>query len=310
MTAELEQDPAIQTPETARGEGPIPGWPNLAAWDRYRLLSIDFSVQVTDKAMADTIRWHLAPFLLPGIGYAKHGVLISQLEGREEGGFPIFECVLDSVQAEESYLPLNIVRAALEGIYETTARWTKDFLLLHAGAVASAQGALVMPALSNSGKSSTTLSLLRTGAFGYLSDEYAPLDPVTRRVYPLERPIRIDEESVGSHPGLEALLRDLEPPVRQIGRYVRPQDVGAGVAGPSRVRWFVLLSGDWDGPPRLTPRSPTDAVREMAGNSHNFPLYGERGLHLLADIARNAEVFELRGGSPQDRAELVADRLA
>jgi hypothetical protein len=47
----------------------------------------------------------------------------------------------------------------------------------------------------------------------------------------------------------------------------------------------------------------------MAESSFNLYRYGERGVVLLSRIAAGAPAFELRGGTPADRADLISDRL-
>jgi hypothetical protein len=61
------------------------------------------------------------------------------------------------------------------------ARW---LAIVHAGAVAGRNGALVLPGVSGSGKSTLTAALVRVG-LGYLSDDIAPLDGRTGRVLPV-----------------------------------------------------------------------------------------------------------------------------
>src|SRR6185503_7469374 len=78
----------------------------------------------------------------------------------------------------------------------------QDFLLLHSGAVAREEHALLIPAETASGKSSLTLGLLEKGA-SYLSDDLAPLDPITNRVYPFPKRIKLIPDGLEFFPGLE-----------------------------------------------------------------------------------------------------------
>jgi hypothetical protein len=150
--------------------------------------------------------------------------------------------------------------------------------------------------------------LLSTGGFAYLSDEHVALDPVTGRAHAFPRPINIDEDAVDLFEGLEAALMDKrEVGVWQLGRHVRPQDVGADVASPTPVRWIVFPSYDREGPATLTPIPSTEAVVAMAGNCFNLSVYEERGLHLLTRVAEGARAFRVQGGSAVDRASLLLE---
>ncbi len=73
---------------------------------------------------------------------------------------------------------------------------------------------------------------------------------------------------------------------------------------------LVFLTSDWEGRPRLTEISPADAVSRLAASCFNLFRYGERGVVLLSRVAEGARSFELRGGTPLERAALIGDRLA
>jgi hypothetical protein len=161
----------------------------------------------------------------------------------------------------------------------------------------------------DSGKSSTVIGLLEAG-FSYLSDEFGALDPISGAVYPVPKTIHIDAHTLGLFPGLEERLRDRGGMNSRLNqRFVRAEDVeaNAGEAGP--VGSIVFLSPEFDGPPRLVPLPTAQAVEEMAATSFNLFRYEDRGVVLLARIAKEAPAFRLEGGSPHERAALLAERL-
>lgn len=162
----------------------------------------------------------------------------------------------------------------------------------------------------DAGKSSLVLALLQAG-FDYLSDEVGALDPVTQRAYPFEKRITVSPTAMRFFPGLEERLQDRQGLSAELrDRYVRPEDVGRTVAGPAPVRGIVFVSSDWEGPPRLEPIPRSEAVARMAAASFNLYRYGERGVVLLSRVAAQAPAFELRGGTPPERAALALDRFA
>ena len=92
-------------------------------------------------------------------------------------------------------------------------------LVLHAGAVASAAGALVLPAGPNRGKSTLTAALVRAG-MAYLTDEAAAITPEGLcRPYP---------KAIALEPGSFEVHKDLAPAARD----------GLGAALDTRV-WHV-----------------------------------------------------------------------
>jgi hypothetical protein len=202
----------------------------------------------------------------------------------------------------------EVLAHAVWDLHQLVPKNARDFLFLHAGAVARDGGALVLPAQMDSGKSSLTTALLRSG-WDYLSDELGPIDPVTGRVYAFPKLISLDDASLGFFPGLADRLPDRgATPLPE--RFVGPEDVGSQVAGPAAARWIVFPTSDWDGDARLTPVTSAESVERMAKNSFNLYRYGERGVILLSRVAAAAQAFELSGGTPSERADLLTRELA
>ncbi len=121
----------------------------------------------------------------------------------------------------------------------------------------------------------------------------------------------LDAETLRFFPELEERLEDrrgLSAELEQ--RFVRAEDVGAVLSqGPLEVGWIVFPTSSWEGPPRLSPIPAAEAVGRMAERAFNLYLYGERGAVLLSRVASKAQAFELEGGTPRERAELLAERL-
>jgi hypothetical protein len=271
---------------------------------------VNFDVNSVHEGFAEAIRWHLAPFVRtrPDVN-AMRIQLREDDEDRRRGRYRVsMDNVLKAEQYEEAMDDLLLV--ALWNIWRGFSSATRDFLLMHSGAVARDGSAILMPAPMQSGKSSLTLALIREG-FSYLSDEFAAIDPVTSRDYPVERPIALRSWNLERFQDLEEALVDRrDVPIRMNKRYIRPQDVEADVAGPSRVGWIVFPTNAFDGPPRLIPVSRSEAVEIMVGSCFNAPYYEERAVILLARIATDAPAFRIEGGSPGERAELIRDTLA
>lgn len=201
----------------------------------------------------------------------------------------------------------EVVAHAVWDVHQLVPKTARDFLFLHAGAVARDGAALVLPARMDSGKSSLVTALLRSG-WSYLSDELGSVDPITDRIYPFPKLISLDEASLGFFPGLAGALGDQEvTPLPE--RFVRPEDAGSSVGAPAPARWIVFPTADWSGEARLTPMTSAQAVEKMAENCFNLYRYGERGVILLSRTAAGAEAFELRGGTPSERADLLTREL-
>jgi hypothetical protein len=266
-------------------------------------------VKSVDADFAAGLRWHFEPFWRPQ--GASRAVPIHAYVREEDADSPEppLSYFRDWRHVFSDERTKRVVEFAIYDMLAYVPLNGRDFVYLHAGVVGTEDGAVLLPGAQNAGKSSLVAALLREG-FDYLSDELGPIDPITSRVYPFPKRISVDPESMELLPGVEDLLQDRDGPGRDAWqRFLRPDDLGAKVAGPSTVRSLIFVSTDHQGPPRLAPMSTAEAVEKMAENAFNLYRYRDRGVILLARVAKEAEAYSLEGGSPGQRALLLANRL-
>ncbi|MGH2701405.1 MAG: hypothetical protein ACRDJ2_06455 [Actinomycetota bacterium] len=255
----------------------------------------------------DALDWHLTPFRRPApLDEMVGALLYHQGDPLRPDTYWTYERgdVFDGTLA-------NVVVRALWDIHQLPTKFSRDFLMLHAGVVARGGHSLLLPAVQNTGKSSLTTALVLEG-FDYLSDEIGAIDPITARLYPFPKHIWLDDDSLEHFPGLPERLGDGDAPLGEFlpQRYVRPvDDLGARVSGPAPAGWIVFPSMDRGGPARLEALAKSDALHRLATNCFNLFRYGERGLFLFRKVVEASAVFELRGGTPRGRATLLAGRF-
>ena len=280
-----------------------PGW---AAQDDYQMLSMAFTMKSEDERFSESLRWHLGPFHLDAPAPAG---LPGEFLTQDEAGEPAYILRFATQERFRVAMLAEAIHRAVWELHRAVHDQVRDFVLLHAGAVARDQQALLMPAETSSGKSSLTLGLLESGS-SYLSDDLAPLDPVTQRVYPFPKRIKLIPDALEFFPGLEERLGDRDLPFRQFERFIRPEDVGADVAEPAGVRWIVFPTSEFEGPPTLEPITKAESMKELAANCLNLYRFGEAGVVFLSRIAKDADAFRLRGGSLRERIALLSERLS
>jgi hypothetical protein len=269
------------------------------------MLSVAFVARSVDPDFAEALRWHLAPFRRPDSD--SNSFSIDLVHSEEDDA--TYSLLMGETAIYRSHRLGDVLGYALWAIHDMAPRRDEEHVLLHAGAVAREGQVLLLPARMESGKSSLVLALLEHG-FSYLSDEVGALDPASARAYPFPKRITLDQEALRFFPGLEDRLSDRSGLSRLLPqRFARPEDVGAKVGQPGAVRWLVFPSDDWGGPARLSPFGRAEAVEAMAANCFNLYRHQDRGVLLLARIAKEAEPFRLDGGSPRERAALIAERL-
>jgi hypothetical protein len=297
----LASTPRDGSPEQGTEAVP-PGW---VAQDAYKMLSMAFSIKSEDERFSESLRWHLGPFHLDT---PAPGGIPAEFLSTDETGEPAFIFRFSTQELFRVAMLAEAIHRAVWELHRAVHDQVRDFLLLHAGAVARDGQALLLPAETASGKSSLTLGLLERGA-SYLSDDLAALDPVTNRTYPFPKRIKLIPDALEFFPGLEERLVDRDLPFTQWERFARPEDVGASVAEPAIVRWIVFPTSAFEGPPVLEPMTKAESVKEMAANCLNLFRFGDAGVVLLSRIASDAEAFRLTGGSLRERIDLLSDRL-
>jgi hypothetical protein len=257
------------------------------------------------------MRWYLSPFRREKVLYNPARIDLFILDEDADKDPPMYSYIAARRvrDSRPERLMSVLLTSAVGDVQAAIPNRVHDFVFLHAGAVARDGRGILMPASRGCGKSSLTLALLQEG-FDYLSDEFGALDPITGRAFAVEKHITLDGRALGRFPELEERLEDRKLAFR-LGsqRFVRPADVGAKVSGPVDVRSMVFLTDSWDGQPRLTPVSKAEAVRLLIGRSFNLHRYEDRGVVLLSRVATEAPSFRLEGGTPSERAELLADRF-
>jgi hypothetical protein len=169
------------------------------------------------------------------------------------------------------------------------ARRTGSYLLVHAGAVSSPSGdGLVLTGSSGAGKTTLVAALVRAG-FGYLSDETAPFDPVSRRLFPFPRLLALKAGSVDLFPEVGGQAVALGDQWFVPATALRPGSVGE----PCVARWLISIRYEIGQPTVLAETTRADAVMDLCRNAMNLHHYGGRALPLLADVARAAHCYRL-----------------
>lgn len=282
----------------------------------YRVLSYYFSLRWNWSAAREYAAYVLEPFAVPPDpreranpptpGSPPTYSLLDRGRGRVPRYALLFgDPAYGDTPLIDSQNPGDVLDFFFWHVNSETVRWTRDFVLVHAGAVATPLGeGLVIVGESGSGKTTLTAALLQHG-FGYLSDEAAAIDPVTRRLHPYPKALSIKESSAElfSHVDWSGL-----PHLTNGQRHVRPEDVRPGcVAGPCEVRFVIAHHHKASAVTRLTPITRATALLELARNALNLSTYGARGLTVLADVVRGARSHRLISGSLGEAVALVSN---
>lgn len=194
--------------------------------------------------------------------------------------------------------PVAAVRTFNHELLHGVMLRTPELYFVHAGVVAVGGRAVVLPGLSQAGKSTLVLALLEEGA-RLLSDELLAYDPRTRTAHAFPRAIKIRDTCAPYFPGLSeafegsgegrflsfsALRSDVVQEEAPIGAIVVPRWAGAR----GRLELEPITSGR--------------ALLELAGSSLNFGTHRVRSLDCLAALADGTRAWRLAWASPREAA--------
>ena len=187
----------------------------------------------------------------------------------------------------------------------------RDYLLFHSGAVVKNGRAILLPAPSESGKTTLTLGLMNYG-YRYLTDEVGAIQRETLKAVPYQRPIYL-------HTWSRPLSKEVGKSYRSYRfrsddirwarwQYIVPQD---GAVIPRDSRWKV----DWIIFPRYVSKSKTvlkplgiaQAVVSLMQNVWNRKLFPDGGLKVCIELARRARCYTLEMGNLDRACELIED---
>lgn len=251
----------------------------------YRLLSFEFALSTGVPGASERVATLLAPFRASPLGSVPH-----VFELTRDGG--LFVVVLDGDVVHRSGRLGGAIDWILWKASTEAIAGIDDHIAIHAGAVAWNGNAVLLPAPPDSGKTTLTAALTAAG-FSYLSDEAALIHPSTGKVVPFPRALWLESGSVEV---LDAFLsRRAGGRVRRDGTaHVAPADLRRGRIGrPSRVRHVVFPRYAPGSPTSLRPMSRAEGLIDLGRNAFNLQRFGGRGVDVLADVVRDADVHRL-----------------
>lgn len=194
-------------------------------------------------------------------------------------------------------LPLNQVFPMLEwGLNWCVSAHAHQFLIIHAAAVARADGLVaILPAPPGSGKSTLCAGLVSRG-WRLLSDELTLLDPSTGLVHALARPISLKNASIDVMRRYAPQLVQ-SPAVRDtvkgtVAHVKVPSADIERVDEPAKPAWIVFPRWQANSAAQLTAHSRGQAFMGLADQSFNYITLGQQGFDTLARLIDTTSCYD------------------
>ncbi|MEM6332783.1 MAG: hypothetical protein AAF823_05525 [Planctomycetota bacterium] len=192
-----------------------------------------------------------------------------------------------------------------------------DLLLLHAGTVAIGHGAVLLAAASGSGKSTLTSALWAAGG-ALMSDEFGAIDPATRRLLPIPKPVCVKAGSFAPVSAMGLTIRTGRHYIKafkgKVG-YVTPADLaarsdGGGVArGAKAPRLIVFPQRVADHPMRVEYVTAAEAAFRLAGHAFNRHRHEDGGVPTLLELTRATPCVSITYSEATECAAWVMEQL-
>lgn len=213
----------------------------------------------------------------------------------------------------ESFFPLPAGQSA--PLFEWGLNWCvanrpMGYLVMHAGLLARAGRALMMPGFPGAGKSTLCASLCLREGWQLLSDELAILDPKSGLMQPHPRPISLKNASVdvvSAFPG--ARLGPVYHDTRKgsISHAACPASSVVLAGAGAQVGWVVLPRFEAGATAACESISRAEAFTLISEQSFNKERMGEVGFEALCSMLTDAECYQIVYGSTADGLQLIRD---
>lgn len=260
-----------------------------------------FEIRSCDAQMGQYLGEILAPF-------ASNQEPEHRYDIHRDLGSGTWEVWVDAELALRTPRTWLVVSWMLWHVTQQTIAVTRTHLLLHAGAVALGDRAVVLCGPMNSGKSTLTGALVERG-WTYLTDEAVAFDLADGSLTPYPRPLVVEGRS-------RELLKGLAPPPSWRARFRRRAwhlDLTDGTppsSGSIRPVAFVLPSVRLDGPTALEPITAIDAMEGLCRNAWNLRGLGPSAFALLARTVRYSACYSMHVNDLAGAEQLLRAAIA
>jgi hypothetical protein len=273
----------------------------------FQALAFRFSLTVDTAELAEYFDWLFAAFPEPAVEAPTFVVEQVDVDGATKVQLRRGDEVFTAGSTGPSFIGF-----LMQWINQRATR--SDLVIAsHAGGVARDERACVLPAHMESGKTTLTTGLVRSG-FSYVTDEAVAFQP-DGWITPYAKPLSIDPGSHFLFPGLEPPLPPgLPAPEPTAGAHqwqVPPSMVrDDAVASQCRAALLVFPRYEAERETELHPMTRGEALVELAKNTFHFRDRPRYALDVLTPVVEGADCYRLTVGDLDDACAVVDELMA
>lgn len=172
---------------------------------------------------------------------------------------------------------------------------SQGLTLVHAGAVGTSDGGVLLAGAGGSGKSTTALACVDAPGFHYVSDDYCLLETEDGdRAHSIFSSGKLDDHSLALLPHLGPMASNKDRPAGEKAVIFLSHSKPEALASSLPVRAILLPRPAGSGATTYRPASPANALRALAPSTiFQLTGAGNRAFSEMASLVRRLPSFEL-----------------
>ncbi len=245
-------------------------------------------------------------------GFADYHIELRRGRGIRAVFRPQSRFLIDGIEPFAPFPVGNALPLFEWGVNWCFAQRFNQYVLLHAGALASEDKAIIMAAPPGSGKSTLAAAMMLRG-FRLLSDEFGVLCPETGDLLPMLKPVALKNQSVELIRSFtaDAVIGPLYTGTRKGDvAHLAPDEASVdALHRPARPALVIFPAYRTDAPLTCRRLSAEQSFARLAFNSFNYDLLGPAGFEAVGDVIDASPAYELHYSRLDEAIERIRELL-
>ncbi|MHB0999702.1 MAG: hypothetical protein ACYC27_10700 [Armatimonadota bacterium] len=186
----------------------------------------------------------------------------------------------------------------------------KNNAFIHGGAVEKDGVGYIFPAESGSGKTTLVLALSAAG-YSFMSDEFAVLNGVSKKLFPFPRSLSIRKNTLKLFPEIQkntGMFKEIHSPVETLFAVDPLQCFSTGIGEICDIKYVIFPRYDPTTEPSIKPISGMEAFRRLVSTKSYISLgvaEKQSAMDLILSVISKSRCFEMTTGNLDKTVSLI-----
>ena len=263
-----------------------------------RVLGCNIAVRCGDEASSDLLRECYSAFLLPAEAEFQPTLVYDVSHTGHPKGWTIRRDKT-AIDCQDSY---NLIYEFEKDMTVCVQLLRADLFFIHGAALSMAERCVIISGESGSGKSSLAWFMSYNG-YDYLSDELAPVDPVSLQVEPYPHALCLKKKPL-SKPSLPDSTHYTDATIH-VPAYELPT---RALDRPCPLSFLIFIDGSLNGRDLVVRAiGSAESAARLYSNGLNQLSHRGDGLPVAVGMASGVSSYLMSGGSVEERAQAIRD---